>query len=178
MHERLDDYILDIFQNAVEAGSSRVEVELDDSDEHIRVLVKDNGPGMDAGLVRKVLDPFYTDGVKHPNRKVGLGLPFLEQAARQTGGTFRLDSQPGRGTEVEWSFPKNHWDAPPLGDIPRLWLSVLNYPGQHEVVIRRRGAGIDYEVRRSELREALGSMEDVGALALMEEYLRSQEEKE
>lgn len=179
MHERLDDYILDIFQNAVEARSSQVEVELDDSGDDIRVRVKDNGPGMSSELVSKVMDPFYTNGFKHPSRKVGLGLPFLEQAARQAGGFFCLDSRPGWGTEVAWSFPKKHWDTPPLGDVPKLWVSLLNYPGSHEVVLRRRGSGgLEYEVRRSDLQEALGGMEDVGALALMEEYLRSQEEKE
>lgn len=179
MHERLEDYILDIFQNAVEAGSSRIEVSLDDSGDSIRVRVSDNGPGMDAERVSRVLDPFFTDGVKHPSRKVGLGLPFLEQAARQTGGTFRLDSRKGEGTTVEWSFPKGHWDTPPMGDVARLWMAVLNYPGDHEVVIHRRGeGGLEYEIRRSDLVEALGGLEDVGALALLEEYLKSQESKE
>jgi hypothetical protein len=179
MHERLDDYILDIFQNAVEAGASYVTVELDERGDTVRVKVSDNGRGMDPEEAQRALDPFVTDGVKHPSRKVGLGLPFLAQAVKQTGGEFRLDSQRGKGTVVEWSFPSHHWDTPPRGELSQLWRALLNYPGNHELVISRLGdSGLQYEIRRSELIEALGNLEDVGALALLDEYLRSLEEKE
>lgn len=176
MHERMEDYVLDIFQNAVEAGSSRVEVELAEEDSVIRFRVRDNGPGMDERTLRQALDPFYTEAGKHPGRRVGLGLPFLQQAAVQTGGTFHLDSRPGQGTTVEWSFPLAHPDTPPLGDVPRLLCALMNFPGEQEVIIERRRGQEGYTLRRTELREALGSLEDVGALGLMEQFIQSQEE--
>ena len=33
--------------------------------------------------LKKAVDPFYTDGLKHKKRKVGLGLPFMIQAVQQ-----------------------------------------------------------------------------------------------
>ncbi len=180
MHFTLDDYVLDIFQNAVEAGAGKVEVELDESPREVRVLVRDNGSGMSPETLERARDPFFSDGKKHPGRRMGLGLPFLEQAVHQTGGHFSIKSKLGVGTEVEWLMPAGHWDTPPLGSVSSLLLSLLNYPGDHELVIRRRLAtekgSLKYTLLRSELREVLGSLEDVQALGLLKGYLISQED--
>ena len=71
------DTILDIVQNAFESGATEVRLELARRETRLEVAVRDNGCGMDAATLAKALDPFWTDGEKHPGRKVGLGLPFL-----------------------------------------------------------------------------------------------------
>jgi hypothetical protein len=47
---------------------------------------------MTAEELQRALDPFHTDGIKHPHRKVGLGLPFLVQTAEHAAvdGTLHL----------------------------------------------------------------------------------------
>ena len=178
MHYALADYVLDIAQNAVEAGSSRVTVLLDEDRTGTTVVIEDDGRGMSEEELRRALDPFYTDGTKHARRKVGLGLPFLRQATEQAHGEFAIASQKGGGTRVSFRFPADDVDSPPLGDIPGLFLSVLCFPGGHEMVIERRRAGQcgpGYSLVRSELSEAVGGLERASSLALLREYIVSQE---
>lgn len=179
MHYCLGDYVLDIAQNAVEAGSRKVSIVLEEDGTGRSVSIEDDGKGMGEEELKRALDPFYTDGVKHASRKVGLGLPFLRQATDQAEGSFSIESEKGRGTKVAFSFPASSLDSPPLGDLTSLFLSLLCLPGDHELVLRRRRTGRDprdYELVRSELAEALGGLERASSLALLRDYLVSQEE--
>jgi hypothetical protein len=181
-HYSIEDFILDIAQNSCEAKASTVRVELTESPRRVAVRISDDGKGMDASLQARVLDPFFSEAGKHPGRKVGLGLPFLKQAVDLSGGRFSLESSPGRGTTVSFAFDTTQIDCPPMGAAAGILFSLLCLPGAQEMVIRRRlenEAGEilkDYEVRRTELEHALGSLEDVSSLALLKEFLRSQEE--
>ena len=181
MHYALGDYVLDIAQNAVEAGSTKVYLLVDEEETGTKVVVEDDGAGMSDEELKRALDPFYTDGRKHAGRKVGLGLPFLVQATEQAGGDFGIKSEKGRGTRVSFRFPLSNVDSPPMGDIPGLFLSLLCLPGGHEMIIERRKAGASgfrYRLTRSELSEAVGGLEKASSLALLREYLASQEEDE
>lgn len=176
MHYAIVDFVTDIAQNACESGASRVGIVFSEDDERVDVIVEDDGKGMGAEQLARALDPFYTDGEKHPGRKVGLGLPFLKQAAEQDGGRFRIRSEKGRGTEVEFGFDKRNVDCPPVGDVPGMLLSALCMPGGHEMTIARRRGSLSYELKKSELIEALGNLEEVSSLTLLKQFLRSQEE--
>jgi hypothetical protein len=175
MHYCLGDYVLDIAQNAVEAGSSQVVVDLDETADRFRVSVRDNGRGMTAEERARALDPFYSDGTKHAKRRVGLGLPFLVQATELAGGSWEIQSEKGEGTRVEFSFPSASVDSPPTGDIPALLLCLICLPGEHELKVRRVGPRGDYELLRSEISEAVGGLERASSLALLKDYLVSLE---
>jgi anti-sigma regulatory factor (Ser/Thr protein kinase) len=181
MHFEIVDFIADIAQNAVEAGASLVGLEIGEDEESVHVRVSDNGCGMDEEEKARAMDPFRSGGAKHPGRKVGLGLPFLAQAIEQNGGEFSLRSEKGRGSLVEFRFDRRQVDCPPMGDLPGLFLSTLCLSGEHEMTIRRTRqggagkAGLDYQLSRSELTEALGGLERASSLSLLKEYLESQE---
>jgi hypothetical protein len=100
MHVFICDFLLDIVQNSFEAGAVHVTLVLKESDQFLDCTVKDDGKGMSEEVQKRVLDPFYTDGIKHAKRNVGLGLPFLSQTVLETGGTFDLQSKEGKGTVV------------------------------------------------------------------------------
>jgi hypothetical protein len=186
MHFTLADLITDISQNAVEAGADLVELEVSESvisgGGEFRFLVKDNGKGMTEEELKRAVDPFVTDGIKHPNRKVGLGLPFLIQMAEQSGGGWDIKSEKGKGTAVTAWFDSGNVDIPPAGDIPGMFRTILMFDTSAEIVIRRKRLTKEnedeYEVRKSELAEALGGLEDAGTLVLLDQYLRSLENDE
>ena len=187
MHFTLADLVTDITQNACESGATLVELEITESGGEFRFLVRDNGKGMTKEEMGRAIDPFVTDGVKHPHRKVGLGLPFLIQTAEQSGGGWDVQSEKGRGTTATAWFDMGNVDTPPVGDLPGMFRTILMFGGPDDVVIRRLrqlggegqgGSPLDYEIRKSELEEALGGLEDTGSLVLLDQYLRSLEEED
>jgi hypothetical protein len=117
-------HILDIAENSVSAGSSRVEVSVIEDMVHDRlsIVIGDNGKGMDEETVKGVLDPFVTS---RTTRKVGLGLPLLKAAAEGCNGNLIIKSEPGIGTTIQVTFQYSHIDRMPLGDLAETWLTLL-----------------------------------------------------
>ncbi|MFA6688276.1 MAG: ATP-binding protein [Sphaerochaetaceae bacterium] len=180
MHVFLCDFLLDIVQNSLEADSGTVSILIEEDRRMIRFTVADDGKGMSEETQAKAQDPFYTDGIKHAKRKVGLGIPFLKQTVDETGGEFSLTSAEGKGTTVRFGFDMMHVDTPPFGDLPSTLVAVFSYPASCEIVAKRSlstslGSG-KWEVRRSLLLDALGDLRSSGSLVLLEQYLRSQED--
>ena len=186
MHFTLSDLILDITQNAAESGAKLVEIDISEKmtgnsgSPEFRFNIRDNGKGMDTGELKLAQDPFVTDGVKHPGRKIGLGLPFMIQTAEQSGGGWDIKSEKGKGTEVCAWFDTGNVDTPPAGDIPGTFRTILLFQGPDEMVIRRsrKGGGVDfqYELKKTELSEILGGLDDTQSLLLLDQYLHSMEE--
>jgi len=177
VHYTVCDFLLDLVQNSIEAAANRIQLSIIEEDGQLRLTIEDNGKGMDETTLQRVQDPFFTDGIKHRRRKVGLGIPFVVQAVEQTGGDFTLSSQTGKGTILSFTFPAGHLDTPPLGDLPGLFLSAFCFDGDYELIIRRRNQEreLDYSLSRSELHAVLGDFTDAGALVLARQYLESQE---
>ncbi len=183
MHYTLCDYVLDVFENAVEAGSMHTVIEWHETvsetgSNPTSVSIRDTGRGMSENERRAALDPFTTDGIKHPGRHVGLGLPFLVHVVEATGGSLKVSSQVGEGTTVAFTIDASHIDAPPVGDIPATLLQMFCFEGDYEVIVRRSrrrdgesGSDESYEVARGELREALGDLETAASLSLLKEFL-------
>lgn len=182
MHFTLCDLAADIAQNAAESGARLVEMTIEETDRSFRFVLADDGRGMTEAELERAKDPFHTDGKKHPGRRVGLGIPFLIQTAEAAGGSWGIRSAKGVGTTVEAAFDLGNVDAPPVGDVPGLVRTLLLFDGPEEVVARRsyRGprGGADWEVRKTELLDALGSLDDAGALVLLDRFLRSAEDGE
>lgn len=176
LHYTLGEYILDLVQNSVEADADQIELVIDESNDRIWVALRDTGIGMDGDTLRRAVDPFYTDGVKHPNRSVGLGLPFLRQMIESIEGDFSIESEPGKGTKIEFGFSTTNIDAPPIGNVPSVLRHVLCFPGQYELTVTRRRGDGEYTLRRSDLIEALGELDTVGSHTLLGDYIDSHEE--
>lgn len=180
MHFTLCDLAADIAQNAAESGADLVTVDITEDEDSFRFTITDNGKGMTEEELQRARDPFHSDGIKHPNRKVGLGIPFLAQTAEQSGGWQKIESRKGLGTRVEAFFDLRNIDTPPVGDVAGLFRLILGFAGPSELLLTRqlRQGGIEnsYELRKTELIDALGNLEDSGALVLLDRYIRSLEE--
>ncbi len=120
----LSMHILDMLQNALEAGATEVELRIveDLAADRLIITVRDNGRGMDAETARQAVDPFFTT---RTTRHVGLGLPLLAQAAKQCDGELELQSALGQGTTVTASFRHSHLDRAPLGNMADTLLAFL-----------------------------------------------------
>jgi anti-sigma regulatory factor (Ser/Thr protein kinase) len=109
-------HILDIAQNSISAGASRVDIDILEAPEKDELIVEidDNGRGMTSETVDKVADPYFTS---RTTRKVGMGIPLFKHSAEQAGGSLDIISEPGTGTRLTARFCRSHMDCPPIGDI-------------------------------------------------------------
>jgi len=149
--------ILDIAENSTRAGAKLVEIDvIEDPDaDRLTIRIKDDGCGMDEQLLHSVRDPFTTT---RTTRKVGLGVPFLEEAARATGGELHIRSTPGAGTEVEATFGYSHIDRMPLGDLAATVSTLIQCHEHTDFVFIHVFRGRTFRLDTRELREVLGGV--------------------
>jgi two-component system cell cycle sensor histidine kinase PleC len=75
----------------------------------LAVSIRDNGCGIPAEDLDRVLEPFsqVEDHLTRENEGVGLGLPLARAMARMHGGQLTLLSEVGVGTVAEVTIPAN-----------------------------------------------------------------------
>lgn len=97
-----------VLDNAITATppGGRILVELSGRKGRARIVISDNGPGMDAPTLARALDglKLSADG-KAVERRQGLGLPLARQLVEAHGGTLVLHSEPGQGTAAIIDLP-------------------------------------------------------------------------
>lgn len=72
----------------------------------VRIRIADTGRGMTGEEIDRAVEPFYTT---KPSGS-GLGLPIVRRLVADLGGSFRVTSEPGRGTEVVVELPSGRRD--------------------------------------------------------------------
>lgn len=117
--------VLDIAQNSIKAKAAMVIVSIVRNTEtkRLTISIEDNGCGMSAEQVQRVIDPFYTT---RTTRKVGLGVPFFKMSAEMTGGTFHIESELGKGTVICAEYCYESIDMLPLGDMASTMTAMIS----------------------------------------------------
>lgn len=173
MMEELSLNILDIAQNSITAGATKIEIdiEIDDGEDRLTIEIVDNGRGMSSELLSQVENPFVTE---RTTRKVGLGVSFFKEAAELAGGNFSIRSKLGEGTCVTARFQKSHIDRQPLGDIAQTLTSMILLNPELEFVLRYSVNGQRFDFSTEQIREQLGgeiSLSCPEVIAFIAEYL-------
>ena len=134
MMEDLSLHILDIAENAIAAGATRVLIAVNENGRRdlLAFRVTDNGRGMSRQEKERALDPFFTT----KRKRTGLGLPLLAQTAEVCGGRVVLESALKEGTRVTARFRLAHIDRPPLTKMTETMMML--FFGHPEVEFRYR----------------------------------------
>ena len=94
---RLEQVLINLFQNALEALEGRkqakVEVSVRETSEEVEIVVSDNGPGIPAAILDQLFTPFNTSKEKG----LGLGLVISKDIVVDYGGRIDVESN-GSGT--------------------------------------------------------------------------------
>ncbi|MBP3128151.1 HAMP domain-containing sensor histidine kinase [Thalassospira sp. ER-Se-21-Dark] len=97
----LQQVLVNLMVNALHAMSERGTLTLTDIDQDrdgvpgILITVRDTGSGMDAEVLNRIFDPFYTTKQREGT---GLGLSITKTLVDRQGGGLDVESKPGKGT--------------------------------------------------------------------------------
>jgi signal transduction histidine kinase len=93
---------VNLVTNAAQAlgDGGRIALRLAAADGAVRVVVEDDGGGMDEAIAARAFEPFFTTG-----SGIGLGLPIVQGIVERHGGKVSLRTAPGAGTEVTVTLP-------------------------------------------------------------------------
>jgi PAS domain S-box-containing protein len=103
--------ILHVAVKDVEADSSMVSrnPELRPG-KYVKLTVSDTGNGMDAAIMERMFDPYFT--TKKPGEGTGMGLAVVQGIVKNHGGAITVYSEPGQGTVFSVYLPKLEVDLP------------------------------------------------------------------
>ncbi len=107
--KRLREVVEHLLRHAVASTpeGGRILLHSDGSATGARIVVSDDGFGMDAESVGKAFDRFGEPGMQPTGeRALGLGLPLAKQFVEAHGGRIDLVSEPGEGTLVTVELPR------------------------------------------------------------------------
>ena len=166
--------ILDIAENSIKAGAALITVELVycTNADLLRIVIHDDGCGMTPEQLQKVTDPFYTT---RTTRRVGMGLPLLQMAARLSGGDVAMESTVGKGTRVEALFGFSHIDRMPMGNLSETMTTLIAANPDRDFLLRFAYDGAGFTADTREFRRVLGeeiSLAEPEVLCFIGDYIR------
>ena len=149
--------VLDIAQNSISAKAQDIRIVIESDTQACTLLfsIEDNGCGMTPEQVEAVIDPFYTT---RTTRKVGLGIPFLKQASEASGGSFFIESEPGKGSVLKAVFRTDSVDCMPLGDITATIHMLVIYNETVHFIYTYTVNGQSFTLDTNEFRGILGDI--------------------
>ena len=172
--------ILDVSENSMKAGATRVEILINESDERLQIEIKDNGRGMTPEILSSVTDPFCTT---RTTRKVGMGIPLFKLAAEQTGGEMTITSSTeigNSGTVLRATFDTKSIDFMPVGDIISTICVLISGDPDIRFIFRDTDPRGEVSLDTSEIRAVLGdeiSLAEPEVVSWISSYLKEQYEE-
>ena len=100
--EQLFRVLSNLGQNAMEAGAKSVTISAQLDNQHIDILVEDDGPGLPPRARDRLFQPFA--GSARPGG-TGLGLAIARDLMRAHGGDIKLERSTGEGSCFRLSLP-------------------------------------------------------------------------
>lgn len=97
---RLKQVVLNLVQNAVNAGAKDVRISVTNDRQDARLEVLDDGPGIPPEAIPHLFERFFrVDGARSTRGNgSGLGLPIVRWIVHQHGGSVTVESRLGEGT--------------------------------------------------------------------------------
>lgn len=119
---RLKQVLLNLVQNALNAGASAITVTIEEDPHTVRLSVRDNGPGIPPEALPHLFERFYRVDSARSTHGSGLGLAIVRWIVDQHQGRVEVASTPGESTTFTVSLPtlSRANTASATGDTPSL----------------------------------------------------------
>lgn len=153
--EDLAMYLLELLMNSIHAKATDIRIALTDSRKEnvIRIVIEDNGRGMDAEMLKNFTNPFITT---RNTRKIGLGVSFIHALTELCNGTFRAESKPNQGTKILAELEKNCIDVPEPGDLGQLIMAGIQANPKIHLQFSYQNDTASFLFRTDEISQMLG----------------------
>ena len=149
-------HILDLVQNSVSAGATRVVVTIawDTSADTLLISIEDDGKGMPPGCLRA----FPVPSRPRAPRKVGLGIPLFKQLTEMCRGELTPNPPWAKG-RTQATFTASHMDLPPMGDLKgTMETLIIANPERPDFCLVYRVDKEEFVFDTAVVREAVGGL--------------------
>ena len=95
-----------LIQNVIShSHADKIEIALSEQNRNIKILLSDNGIGIDKEDLKHIFDRLYKCDKGRSEKGSGLGLSIVHELVEKLNGTIVADSTPGKGTIFTLFFP-------------------------------------------------------------------------
>ena len=103
MYQVLVNLVVNAIQATPDGGEVKITTTQDDN--HVKLIVEDNGAGIEEEILKKIFMPFFT--TKDVDEGTGLGLSVVHGIVTAHEGFVLVHSEVGQGSKFEVRLPKN-----------------------------------------------------------------------
>ena len=98
--DELREVLLNVMENARQAGASRIDVAVTPAADHVEVTVRDDGDGVAPADLERIFEPRFSTRTSGS----GLGLAISRNMVEAWGGRMLAESAPEPGMELDASL--------------------------------------------------------------------------
>jgi signal transduction histidine kinase len=102
-NELLLTALTNLLQNSIQAikNKGRIDIRAEKNENHVVIMVIDNGSGMDKKTLENIFSPFYSE----TEQGMGLGLAYVKKIIDAHNGKISVESKKGKGSKFVVALP-------------------------------------------------------------------------
>lgn len=171
--KELSMHILDIAQNSVRAKAKNIHIIIKEliACNKFEFIIEDDGTGIPDEILKEIKKPFTTS---RTTRKVGLGIPLLNDTCILCGGSLSIKTKVKVGTTIYASMEYNHIDRPPLGDIISTVTGLITSNEDINFYYKHSINEETFELSTKELKDILGEipLSDISIYRWLKDFIK------
>lgn len=103
--QKIQQVFLNLLKNSMDAmgGKGKINIRAWQYQSGVKIVIRDNGPGISMQVKEKIFDPFFT--TKDTGQGAGLGLFIVHDIIAQHGGSITVDNPNGEGASFTIVLP-------------------------------------------------------------------------
>lgn len=113
--QRLDNLFSNLISNAIkyynpDVQDPFVKIDITVNEDIAKIMIEDNGIGIDPVHLEKIFDMFYRASAK--SKGSGIGLYIVQEIVEKLNGTISVESELKKGTTFSLTLPNQHKHVP------------------------------------------------------------------